>query len=109
MSKTAGGVPADGDSETVSVSSNGRSVAFESDADNIGGAAGFIDVFLHDSQSGDTRLMARGPAGGIGKEDSFYASVSTDGRFVAFTSRSDNFSPDDDNAVSNCFARGPLG
>jgi Tol biopolymer transport system component len=109
MSTTSAGVPADGDSETVSISSNGRSVAFESDADNIGGVPGFIDVFFHDGQSGDTRLMARGPSGGIGHEDSFYASVSGDGRFAAFTSRSDNFSPIDDNAVSNCFVRGPLG
>jgi len=109
MSRTTAGMPADGDSDTASVSSNGRYVAFESRADNIGGVSGFVDVFLHDSQSGATRLMSRGPSGGIGHEDSFYGSVSADGRFVAFTSRSDNFSPVDDNDVSNCFARGPLG
>ena len=42
MSRTTAGTPADGDSDTVSVSSNGRYVAFESDADNIGGVSGFI-------------------------------------------------------------------
>jgi Tol biopolymer transport system component len=108
MSKTSAGVPADGDSGSVSVSSNGRSVAFESNADNIGGVSGFVDVFLHDNQSGDTRLMSRATSGAIGQEDSFYVSVSADGRFAAFTSRSDNFSTLDDNDVSNCFVRGPL-
>ena len=109
MSRTTAGMPANGDSGTVSVSSSGRYVAFESDADNIGGVAGFIDVFLHDSQGGSTRLMSRNALGEKGDEDSFYASVSGDGRFVAFTSRADNFSPFDDDTVSNCFVRGPLG
>ena len=108
MSRTTGGVPADGDSDTASVSANGRSVAFESDAANLGGAAGFIDVFLHDTTSGATRLISRATSGAAGLEDSFYASVSSDGGFVAFTSRSDNFSSTDDNDVSNCFVRGPL-
>jgi Tol biopolymer transport system component len=108
MSRTTAGVPGDADSDTPSVSSNGRSVAFESDADNLGGVAGFVDVFLRDSQSGDTRLISRATSGAKGHEDSFYASVSADGRFVAFTSRSDNFSTIDDNDVSNCFVRGPL-
>ncbi len=109
MSKTTAGASGDESSSTPSVSSNGRLVAFESNAGNLGGAAGFIDVFARDNQTGTTRLMSRGPAGGNGNEDSFYASVSGDGRFVAFTSRADNFSPLDDNAVSNCFVRGPLG
>ena len=109
MSKTSAGAPGDDESGTPTVSSNGRFVSFESDADNLGGVSGFVDVFLHDNQSGTTRLMSVGPSGGIGHEDSFYGSVSADGRFVAFTSRSDNFSSVDDNDVSNCFARGPLG
>jgi Tol biopolymer transport system component len=110
MSKTSAGVPGDSDSGApVSVSSDGRYVAFESDADNLGGVPGFVDVFLHDNQGGDTRLISRATSGAIGKEDSFYAAVSANGRFVAFSSRSDNFSAVDDNDVTNCFVRGPLG
>jgi Tol biopolymer transport system component len=108
MSKTSAGVPGDGSSDTPSVSSTGRYVAFESDSENLGGVSGFIDAFLHDSRGGSTRLISRATSGAIGQEDSFYASVSGDGRFVAFTSRSDNFSTLDDNAVSNCFRRGSL-
>jgi len=108
MSRTSGGVPANGESETASVSQNGRFVAFESDASNLGGVPGFIDVFLHDNESGDTRLISRATSGAVGDEDSFYVSVSADGRFAAFSSRSDDFSPADDDAVTNCFVRGPL-
>jgi TolB protein len=108
MSRTSAGLPADGDSSTPSVSSSGRYVAFESDAENLGGASGFIDVYLRDGQAEATRLISRATSGAIGNEDSFYVSVSADGRFAAFTSRSDNFSATDDNDVSNCFRRGPL-
>ena len=108
MSRTSSGLPADGDSSTPSVSANGRYVAFESDAENLGGVSGFIDVFLRDRQGGSTRLISRATSGAVGDEDSFYVSVSADGRFAAFTSRSDNFSATDDNDVSNCFRRGPL-
>jgi Tol biopolymer transport system component len=108
ISRTTAGAPADSDSDTASISANGRFVAFESNADNLGGAPGFKDVFLSDVQTGVTRLISRSTAGAKGNGDSFYASVSGDGRFVAFTSRSDNFSTLDDNAVSNCFVRGPL-
>jgi len=108
MSRTSTGAPGDADSGTPSVSSNGRFVAFESNADNLGGVSGFLDVFVHDSRGGTTRLASRTTSGSVGDEDSFYAGVSADGRFVAFTSRSDNFSTLDDNDVSNCFLRGPL-
>jgi Tol biopolymer transport system component len=108
MSRTTAGTPSDSDSDTASVSSDGRYVAFESDADNMGGASGFKDVFVHDSQGGETRLVSRTSAGAVGDADSFYAAISADGRWVAFTSRSNNFSPLDDNDVSNCFLRGPL-
>jgi Tol biopolymer transport system component len=110
MSKSSAGTPGDGDSDTASISGDGRFVTFESDAENLaGGASGFSDVFLHDRLTGSTRLISRATSGAIGDGDSFYVSISADGRFVAFTSRSDNFSAIDDNDVSNAFVRGPLG
>jgi Tol biopolymer transport system component len=110
MSKSSAGSPGDADSVGPSVSGNGRFVTFESDADNLGGgASGFIDVFLHDRETGTTRLISRATSGATGLEDSFYPTVSADGRFVAFSSRSDNFSTVDDNDVTNAFVRGPLG
>jgi Tol biopolymer transport system component len=109
MSKSSAGTPGDDGSFLPSVSGNGRFVAFESDAGNLGGgASGFIDVFIHDRETGSTRLISRATSGDAGDADSFYATVSADGRFVAFTSRSDNFSTSDDNDVSNAFVRGPL-
>jgi Tol biopolymer transport system component len=109
MSKSSAGTPGNGESDTASISGDGRFVTFESDAKNLaGGASGFLDVFLHDRLTGSTRLISRATSGAASDGDSFYPTVSADGRFVAFTSRSDNFSTIDDNDVSNAFLRGPL-
>jgi Tol biopolymer transport system component len=108
VSKTSGGAPADQTSSTPSVSGNGRFVAFESDAENLPGEAVPIDVFVHDRKTGRTRLISRSTSGEPGEDDSFYVSISADGRFAAFTSRANNFSGGDDNDYSNVFVRGPL-
>jgi hypothetical protein len=109
VSKSSVGTPGDGESDIGSVSGSGRYVAFESEADNLPGAAGVQDVYLHDRRTGQTRLLSRTTSGTPGNDDSFYASVSADGSFVAFSSRANNFSAADDNAYLNVFARGPLG
>jgi Tol biopolymer transport system component len=108
VSKTSGGTPANGASDTPSVSGNGRFIGFESEGDNLPGAPGFTDVYIHDRRSGRTRLISRTTSGALGDEDSFYISISVDGRFAAFSSRADNFSARDDNDYLNVFARGPL-
>jgi Tol biopolymer transport system component len=108
VSKTSGGVPADQSSDTAAVSGSGRFVVFESDAENLPGAPGLIDVFMHDRRTGSTRLVSRATSGAVGNEDSFYVSISANARFVAFTSRADGFSGADDNNYSNVFVRGPL-
>jgi hypothetical protein len=109
VSKTSAGIPADATSEDPSVSGSGRFVAFASDAANLGGAPGFLDVFVFDRRTGRTRLVSRSSSGAVGDGDSFYPAISADARFVAFSSRSDNFSGQDDNDYSNVFVRGPLG
>jgi hypothetical protein len=108
VSKTSQGVPADQDSGTASVSGNGRFIGFESDGENLPGAAGVEDVFLHDRRDGSTRLISRNTSGQAGNEESMYISVSADARFAAFSSRANNFSVEDNNDYLNVFARGPL-
>jgi len=108
VSKTSGGTPADGDSDAPSVSGSGRFIVFESNAENLGGAPGFGDVFVHDRRSGRTRLISRATSGALGDGESFDGTISADARFVAFGSRSDNFSGADDNDFTNAFVRGPL-
>jgi len=85
------GAPADGWSTEPSISADGRKVAFASSAHNL--AAGLPatsqNVFVRDLDSGATELVSRasGPEGAPG-EFSTEPSISADGRYVAFSSRS---------------------
>jgi Tol biopolymer transport system component len=75
--------PADGSSLNPSISADGRYVAFESFARNLSDddADGAVDIFVRDRQEGTTTYVSRG-----GDANSYAASVSADGRFVAFGS-----------------------
>lgn len=82
-----------------SISADGRLIAFYSfasnlhpdDTDDIG------DVFVRDLQTDETILVSRatGPGGAKGDSFSGFASISADGRYVAFESGATNLHPDD--------------
>lgn len=109
VSRASGGQGADADknARNPSISSNGRFVAFESVADNLSpiDATGIDDIFVRDLQAGTTTLVTRGPGGAVGNAHSNNASISADGRFVAFQSGADNFSVEDNDDVSNVYVR----
>ncbi|HNN13321.1 MAG TPA: hypothetical protein PKL78_07180 [Anaerolineales bacterium] len=94
------GSASNGDSQSVSISGDGRYVAFMSDASNLvpNDVNGFGDVFVHDMQMGTT--IGVSVAGNAG---AFDPSISTDGRFVVFNSRSDNLVANDTNGVADVF------
>lgn len=79
-----------------SLSSDGRYVAFFSYATNLTNDAvsGGGDVFLHDLQTGVTRLVSMNADGSVGNGLSSYQTISGDGRYVAFQSIY-NFSSND--------------
>ncbi len=87
-----------GDSSNPSISANGRYVAFESYASNLGPAddSTIPDVFVRDMRSGRVFLASRanddGPAANA---PSANPSISGDGRYVAFDSRGSNLTPAD--------------
>lgn len=64
----------------VSLSANGRFVAFHSFNENHAPS-----VFLRDMETESTRLVSETPAGSTGEAFSVSPSVSADGRYVAFT------------------------
>jgi len=68
ISETAAGVAGDGDSLRPTVSADGRFVAYESASTNlvVGDIQGFIDVLLHDTQTGITRRISQTGAGVAG-------------------------------------------
>ena len=105
-----GGTAGDGDSLSPSISADGRFVAFDSDADSLSATEdnnAFSNIFVRDIQSGTTTYVSRatGPGGTAGDGSSVNASISADGRFVAFDSAAPNLSDEDDNTAQNIFVR----
>ncbi|HEX6208727.1 MAG TPA: hypothetical protein VF058_10280, partial [Actinomycetota bacterium] len=92
VSKTSSGEPADSWSGESSVSSNGRYVAFDSEASNLPGGAAHTGnmVYVHDRKAKKTRLVSKTSAGAPADDDSDDGSISPDGRFVAFESDASN-------------------
>jgi Tol biopolymer transport system component len=83
-----------GVSFSPSISADGRFVAFGSLANNLLGPGGDTnahqDVFVHDRVTGMTERVSVGPAALQANGDSSGASISADGRFVAFMSSATN-------------------
>ena len=105
----AHGPKAKGKSYSGSVSGDGRLVAFESKAPNLAAAADDeqSQVYLRDLARGDTTLISRasGEEGAAANRGSYRASVSADGRFVAFSSFASNLARDDPDIVEDVFVR----
>ncbi len=93
-----------------SISSDGRFVAFESEASNFvtGDGNGGFDVFVHDTATGTTTCVSTTSSGVPGNADSEYCSISADGRYVSFTSLSSNLVAGDTNANADVFVRDRL-
>jgi Tol biopolymer transport system component len=91
------GAAGSGDSTNPSISANGRYVAFESYASNLGPAdnSTLPDVFVRDMRSGKLFLASRAADGAASNAPSANPSISADGRYVAFDSRGSNLSPAD--------------
>ena len=89
----------------VSISKNGRYVAFFSPSSNLvsGDTNGERDVFVHDRQTGVTERVSVDSSGNQGNDGSSLGTISIDGRYVLFVSRATNLVPGDTNGVSDTF------
>jgi Tol biopolymer transport system component len=87
-----GNVAPNADIRGVSVSGNGRYVAFYSAADNLvsGDTNGSYDVFVYDRQFETIELISVAIDGGPTNSSSTAPSISGGGRYVAFASTADN-------------------
>src|SRR5439155_580577 len=85
-------------------------VAFTSSSTNLvpGDTNVAWDVFVHDRLTGTTERVSVDSAGTQGNGASFEASISADGRFVAFASFATNLMPGDTNGASPVFVHAPL-
>jgi len=89
----------------ASISADGRFVAFYSSATNLVPAdtSGQTDVFVHDSQTGETTRVSVASDGTEGNETSEVACLSADGQFVAFNSYASNLVEGDTNGTWDVF------
>src|SRR4051794_1659284 len=94
-----GGRQGDGPSSLPSISGDGRFVTFRSGATNLvsGDTNGRTDVFVRDRLKGTTERVSVSSSGAQGDDDSDWASISSDGRFVAFMSAATNLVKGDTN------------
>jgi len=107
LSLTTGGVQGNDASAHPAVSEDGRFVAFHSLATNLvaGDTNAVRDVFLHDRTLVTTERVSLDSAAVQGNGSSARASVSADGRFLAFTSAATNLVADDTNGGTDIFVR----
>jgi Tol biopolymer transport system component len=108
VSTSLRGEPGNGGSAGPKLSADGRFVAFESYATDLvpHDANGEIeDVYLADRALHRVELISVSSAGMQGNQDSEKASISADGRFVAFMSLAVNLVPGDTNHNFDVFVR----
>jgi Tol biopolymer transport system component len=98
-----------GSGAAPAISADGRYVAFESGASTlvINDTNAKTDIFVHDRITGVTTRESMGPAA-QGNGDSTAASISGDGRYVAFESLATDFAASDSNGASDIFVRDRL-
>ena len=90
---------------TPSISADGRYVAFASGANNLvsGDTNGQPDIFVHDTVTNTTRRVSVGIGGTQANGFSYSASISADGRYVAFASAANNLVSGDTNFSADIF------
>jgi hypothetical protein len=104
VSVSNSGDPGSMNSFACDISADGRFVAFDSFSDNLSNKDGSHgDVFLRDVHAGKTYLASIAANGDPANGDSSFASVSDDGRFVAFESSATNLIPSDGNHQQDVF------
>jgi len=108
VSVDSSAVEANSWSSSPAISGDGRFVAFYSEASNlvVGDMNGFGDIFVHDRQTGVTTRVSVDSSGteANGAPQEYSAiTISTDGRYVGFSSEANNLVSGDTNGVEDAF------
>ena len=101
------GAQANDDSDSPSLSADGRFLAFRSAATNLvaGDTNLYGDVFVRDRRAGKTERVSVSSGGAEGNANSYRPVISADGQFVAFVSDATNLVPGDTNGHADVFVR----
>jgi dipeptidyl aminopeptidase/acylaminoacyl peptidase len=99
------GVQGNQSTYSFSISSDGRFIAFESDATNLvsNDYNSTGDIFVRDQQTGQTSIVSVNSSGVQGNNYSQSPAISGDGRYVAFASTATNLVSGDTNGVKDIF------
>ncbi|MCY2987091.1 MAG: S8 family serine peptidase, partial [Planctomycetota bacterium] len=105
VSVAGDGTAGNADSLFPALSADGRFIAFGSLASNLvqGDTNARQDVFVYDCQNRSVERIGVAKDGEQGNLDSYYPSLSADGRFVAFASAAWNLVAEDTNGSSDVF------
>jgi len=105
VSVSSDGQQADASVASPSISGDGRFVAFASPATNLvaNDTNGLLDIFVRDRSAGTTEIVSVSTSGEQGNGVSSYPCISSDGRFVAFTSEASNLVPEDTKGFRDVF------
>ena len=97
-------------SQESRISADGRFVAFTSLASNLVlmPRRPVVQVFVRDLANGTTEIVSVATSGAVADASSWDSALSTDGRFVAFSSDATNLVPDDTNGATDVFVRDRL-
>jgi Tol biopolymer transport system component len=110
VSVGAGGGEGNRSSSSPTISADGVLVAFVSEASTLvaGDTNNGTDVFVHNRSTAMTTRVSVGPGGIQSNHHSFAATISRDGRWVAFRSDATNLVSDDTNLVQDVFVHDRL-
>ena len=105
ISVSSNGTEGNEGSWSSKISENGRYVTFMSTASNLvsGDGNDCTDIFIHDLQTGETKIVSLSSDGSQGNGASSDPTISADGRYVAFISESNNLVPGDTNGFKDLF------
>jgi hypothetical protein len=107
----ASGTPGDGDSGPAVLSSDGRLVAFETAAPNLGGATSPLgettQVLMRDTLLNTTTTVSRasGDTGTVGNDQSQDVAISASGQSVGFQSSASNLTSTDNRTADQVYVR----
>jgi len=103
VSVASNGTQGNGASLYPSFSADGRYMAFQSDATNLVEGVTNGGIYVHDQLTGETTVESVSSDGTQGNQGGMYPFISADGRYVAFSSISDNLVEGDTNAEFDVF------
>ncbi len=97
----------EGDSTSTDpiISADGNFVVFRSEASNLvsGDTNGSEDIFIRDITLGTTTRISVDNEGSEGDTQSYYPTISSDGRYIAYSSQATNLVDNDTNALIDVF------